>query len=293
MKRFLIPHPIVLFATLVMLFSTWSNAVARQDVSSYESLNSQLVQAYKSDEKGFRKKSISMLTTMPDNGLWDILTSSRYDLLRIAAYNAIVDRSEEFQPRATVFLLMYSESLGAFDLNKGYVDANAFESEDLCDELTQLLKLRLSEKEQLNCDILLRMLPLESVFRVLDDRKKHMFPATNIALIINALFRHREAETGKGKLDQKEIDETLLSLKFSPGKPQLTFVYYFSFQKPRDALPHLAAIMSDNSLATPEVLIAMGKHTQLVISNEGLLTAEGDLEIAVSRFREFRKRFTE
>lgn len=120
-----------------------------------------------------------------------------------------------------------------------------------------------------------------------------MLPASNLSLVLNALLRQRETGTDKDKLSQEEVNQMLLSLKLSPGRPQLTFVYYYSFQKPEDALPHLSAIISDSSLATPEVLIAMSKHKELVLSNESLLTADGMLEIAVARFREFRKRLTD
>lgn len=282
---------IVFLLTLIVLLNMQSYVNAQQEVSSYESLNDQFIDTYKSDESDFRRNSIATFKGMPDNALWEILASSRFDLLRIAAYIAISDRSAEFRPRATVSLLVHSETLGAFELSMQYVDANVIESNEFCDELSQALRFGLDQNEIVNCDGALRMLPTNSLFRILDSSEKNVLPASNLSLVLNALLRQKETVMVQDKKRQEKVNQMLLSLKFSPGRPQLTFVYYFSFEKPQEALPHLSAIIRDRSLATPEVLMAMSKHADLVLSNESRLTEHGKLDIAVARFKEFQKRF--
>ncbi len=81
---------IVFLLTLIVLLNMQSYVNAQQEVSSYESLNDQLIETYKSDESDFRRNSIATFKGMPDNALWEILASSRFDLLRIAAYIAFL-----------------------------------------------------------------------------------------------------------------------------------------------------------------------------------------------------------
>ncbi len=87
------------------------------------------------------------------------------------------------------------------------------------------------------------MLPTNSLFRILDSSEKNVLPASNLSLVLNALLRQKETVMVQDKKRQEKVNQMLLSLKFSPGRPQLTFVHYFSFEKPQDALPHLSAII--------------------------------------------------
>lgn len=146
-----------LLLTFMMLLSMLSDVKARQEIYSYESLNERLIQTYKSDEANFQSKSIAILKGMPDNALWEILASSPFDLLRLSAYIAIADRSAEIRPRAIVALLVHSKTLGAFELNMRYVDADVIESTDFCDELSQAMRFGLGQNESVNCDVVLRM----------------------------------------------------------------------------------------------------------------------------------------